>query len=112
MLFNGKGKCNLCHPSEGDNALFTDFTFDNLGVPKNPDNPFYPKDGNTCDKCSGELIQRDDDFPEAIQKRLNIYHKETAPLLEFYEGKNLLIRVDASIGDIKAIAQDAINQIG
>lgn len=43
-LFNGKGMCNLCHPSEGDAPLFTDFTFDNLGVPKNPDNPFYDMD--------------------------------------------------------------------
>jgi len=41
ILFNGKGKCNLCHPSEGNQPLFTDFTFDNLGVPKNPGNPFY-----------------------------------------------------------------------
>jgi cytochrome c peroxidase len=40
-LFNGKGKCNLCHVSEGGAPLFTDFTFDNLGVPKNPENPFY-----------------------------------------------------------------------
>jgi cytochrome c peroxidase len=44
-IFNGDGKCALCHLSEpGDNGeppLFTDFTYDNLGVPKNPDNPFY-----------------------------------------------------------------------
>jgi len=39
-LFQGKGKCKLCHTS-GKDALFTDFTFDNLGIPKNPDNPFY-----------------------------------------------------------------------
>ncbi len=43
-LFNGKGKCNLCHTSEGPAPLFTDFTFDNLGVPKNPNNPFYDMD--------------------------------------------------------------------
>jgi cytochrome c peroxidase len=43
-----KGKCALCHvlesPAEGVPPLFTDFTFDNLGVPKNPDNPFYKMD--------------------------------------------------------------------
>jgi cytochrome c peroxidase len=44
VLFEGKGKCALCHPSEGEGALFTDFTFDNLGVPKNPENPFYDMD--------------------------------------------------------------------
>jgi cytochrome c peroxidase len=43
-LFNGKGKCNLCHTSDGDKPLFTDFTFDNLGAPKNPENPFYDMD--------------------------------------------------------------------
>lgn len=40
-LFNGKGKCSQCHPSAGKKPLFTDFTYDNLGVPRNPDNPFY-----------------------------------------------------------------------
>jgi len=44
-LFNGKGMCAACHPSEvgpnGEPPLFTDFSYDNLGVPKNPQNPFY-----------------------------------------------------------------------
>jgi cytochrome c peroxidase len=40
-LFRGKGMCHRCHISNGQKALFTDFTYDNLGVPKNPDNPFY-----------------------------------------------------------------------
>ncbi len=47
-LFNGAAMCNACHVSEpgpnGEPPLFTDFTFDNLGVPKNPDNPFYNMD--------------------------------------------------------------------
>ena len=43
-LFEGKAMCSACHPSEGTGALFTDFTFDNLGVPKNPENPFYEMD--------------------------------------------------------------------
>jgi cytochrome c peroxidase len=38
-LFQGKGGCKACHPSTGQQALFTDFTFDNLGVPQNPENP-------------------------------------------------------------------------
>jgi cytochrome c peroxidase len=40
-LFEGKGQCSACHISEGDRPLFTDFTYDNLGVPRNPQNPFY-----------------------------------------------------------------------
>ena len=47
-LFDGKGQCAACHPAEpglnGEPPLFTDFTFDNLGVPKNPENPFYHMD--------------------------------------------------------------------
>jgi cytochrome c peroxidase len=46
-LFNGDAQCSACHPSEpvnGTPPLFTDFTFDNLGVPKNPENPFYEMD--------------------------------------------------------------------
>jgi cytochrome c peroxidase len=40
-LFNGKGMCSACHLSEGEKPLFTDFTYDNLGIPRNPANPFY-----------------------------------------------------------------------
>jgi cytochrome c peroxidase len=43
-LFEGKAMCSACHPSKGAEALFTDFTYDNLGVPKNPENPFYDMD--------------------------------------------------------------------
>ena len=47
-LFEGKGMCSACHPSEWEEGdplpLFTDFTFDNLGTPKNPENPFYKMD--------------------------------------------------------------------
>jgi cytochrome c peroxidase len=43
-LFNGKAMCSACHVSEGNAPLFTDFTFDNLGVPRNPENPFYRMD--------------------------------------------------------------------
>ena len=40
-LFKGKAKCSRCHPISGKAPLFTDFTFDNLGIPRNPENPFY-----------------------------------------------------------------------
>lgn len=48
-LFNGKGKCSHCHTSKskkGEPPLFTDFTFDNLGVPRNPENPWYTQPFN------------------------------------------------------------------
>ena len=48
-LFNGKGKCSHCHTSkskQGEPPLFTEFDFDNLGVPRNPDNPWYEQPFN------------------------------------------------------------------
>jgi cytochrome c peroxidase len=55
-LFRGKGKCHRCHISNGKEALFTDFTFDNLGVPKNPDNPFYDVDPDFVDPGLGGFL--------------------------------------------------------
>ena len=49
-----------------------------------------------CDRCSGKLYQRDDDHEEVIQARLEIYRKETEPLLEFYEKRNQLVKVDGT----------------
>lgn len=50
VLFEGKAKCALCHVTEPDpiqkKVLFTDFTYDNLGIPKNPNNPFYTQSAN------------------------------------------------------------------
>lgn len=57
-LFNSeeKGKCALCHISEGDAPLFTDFTFDNLGVPKNPENPMYKTNPDFIDPGLGGFL--------------------------------------------------------
>ena len=53
-----------------------------------------PKKEGECDKCSGQLAQRKDDEPEAIKKRLVIYHTLTEPLIKFYKEKNLLININ------------------
>ena len=47
-----------------------------------------------CDVCGGEVIQRDDDVPETVQVRLETYQKQTAPLISFYQKKNLVIDID------------------
>jgi adenylate kinase len=52
------------------------------------------KDG-VCDHCGGEVYTRDDDRPEAVQKRLEVYRAQTAPLIDFYRQKGLLLDVDA-----------------
>ena len=48
----------------------------------------------TCDMCGGEVVQRDDDTPEAVRKRLNLYNQETEPLIAWYLGHDLLTTVD------------------
>lgn len=59
-IFTGKGKCDNCHiidrRANGDPALLTDFTFDNLGVPKNPDNPVYSVDPGFVDYGLGGFL--------------------------------------------------------
>jgi adenylate kinase len=49
-----------------------------------------------CDRCGGRLIQRPDDTPEVIRKRLAVYEEQTRPLVEFYARKGLLVTVPAS----------------
>ncbi len=53
-------------------------------------------DGSLCDRCGGEIYQRDDDREEVIRNRLNVYYEQTSPLIEYYEKKSLLKKVDAS----------------
>jgi cytochrome c peroxidase len=55
-LFKGKGKCRLCHTSTDRRPFFTDFTFDNLGVPKNPENPVYNVDPDFIDLGLGGFL--------------------------------------------------------
>jgi len=55
-----------------------------------------PKHEGVCDQDGSELIQRDDDKPEVISKRLVTYHDETEPLVEYYEGRDLLRRFDGT----------------
>jgi adenylate kinase len=49
-----------------------------------------------CDRCSGKLLLREDDRPEAIKVRLEAYERSTAPLVDFYDKLKLLVPVDAS----------------
>lgn len=55
-LFQGKGRCAKCHPSSGQQPVFTDFTYDNLGVPANPENPFYAANPGFVDRGLGGFL--------------------------------------------------------
>ena len=55
-----------------------------------------PKTEGICDTCGKELILRDDDKPETVLKRLNVYHEQTQPLIDYYTGKGILKEVDGT----------------
>jgi len=61
-----------------------------------------PKEPGRCDKCKGELYQREDDKEEVIKSRLEVYHSQTAPLIEYYQKKRLLKKIDG-VGGIEEI---------
>ena len=62
-----------------------------------------------CDKCGQALYQRDDDTKEGIKRRLEVYHTQVVPLIDFYDKRNLLANVNA-LQDIEKVSQD-INRI-
>lgn len=56
-----------------------------------------PKQDGICDVCGAELTQRDDDKAETVKKRLEVYHEQTAPLIEYYNRQNVLLDIDGTI---------------
>ena len=61
-----------------------------------------------CERCSGELYQRDDDRPEAVKRRIDVYHQETTPVLDFYRTRGLLTDIpgqDTVDGVFQSIVQ-------
>ena len=66
---------------------------------------------NVCDKCQGGLILRDDDKPETVQKRLNVYHDQTQPLIDYYTNKKILVEVDGTV-DINDVFAAIVNILG
>ena len=55
-----------------------------------------PKTEGVCDTCGEDLVLRDDDKPETVQKRLNVYHEQTQPLIDYYTGQGVLKTVDGT----------------
>lgn len=55
-----------------------------------------PKKEGICDVCGSELVLRDDDKPETVLKRLNVYHEQTQPLIDFYQARGVLRTVDGA----------------
>lgn len=59
---------------------------------------FNPPKNNTCEQCGGELFQREDDRPEIIKRRFEVFQEKTADLVDYYTNKGKLIEVDATAG--------------
>lgn len=67
-----------------------------------------PKQGGICDKCGSNLIQRGDDRRETVASRLSVYERETAPLIEYYRGRNLLSELDGA-GPVEKVQERLVS---
>jgi adenylate kinase len=68
-----------------------------------------PAKPGVCDRCGGELYQRDDDSEAVVRNRLGVYARQTAPLLDWYRGRGMLasVRGEGPIADIRRAVRDA-----
>ena len=71
-----------------------------------------PKQEGVCDKCGGKLVQRKDDAPETVKARLEVYHKETEPLKDFYAKRGLLKSVEnqATVAETSQVILQALGR--
>ena len=70
-----------------------------------------PKKEGICDNCGAELILRDDDKPETVQKRLGVYHEQTQPLIDYYTKKGILKEVDGTM-DMRDVFKAIVEILG
>jgi adenylate kinase len=70
-----------------------------------------PKTENVCDECGSELVLRIDDAPETVKKRLEIYHEQTQPLIDFYSGSGVLSTIDGTL-EIEEVFQNIVKILG
>ena len=70
-----------------------------------------PKKEGVCDVCGGELILRDDDKPETVQKRLGVYHEQTQPLIDYYTKAGILKTVDGT-KDMEDVFAEIVGILG
>ena len=70
-----------------------------------------PKVQDVCDACGKELVLRDDDKPETVKKRLDVYHAQTQPLIDYYQKAGVMKEVDGT-QDIDVVFQDIVRILG
>ena len=64
-----------------------------------------------CDRCGSEVVLREDDKPETVQKRLNVYHEQTQPLIDYYTTQGVLKTVDGT-RDLNEVFQEIVDILG
>ena len=69
-----------------------------------------PKQEGVCDVCGGELYQRDDDTEETVRKRLEVYHTQTEPIIDYYKAQGLVVTI-SSLGPVDEITQRALEAL-
>lgn len=72
-----------------------------------------PREEGVCDRDGGELYQRDDDKPDTVRKRLQVYWKQTSPLIDYYRDQSVLVEVngDQSIEAVQAELRAVVNRL-
>ncbi|MFJ8106807.1 adenylate kinase [Streptomyces sp. NPDC096132] len=71
-----------------------------------------PKTEGVCDVCGGELYQRDDDSEETVRKRLEVYHTQTEPIIDYYKAQGLVVTISAlgKVDEVTARAMEALQR--
>lgn len=66
-----------------------------------------PRQAGRCDQCGGELYQREDDRPETVRRRLEVYLEQTAPLIDYYRARGKLVEIDGDKA-VEEVAEDLL----
>jgi cytochrome c peroxidase len=127
-LFQGKGKCKACHISSGAQSLFTGFTFDNLGLPKNPANPVYAQNPGFIDTGLGGFLATQPDYAAYAAENMgkhkvptlrnvnqgsdqfvkayghNCYFKSLDGIVHFYNTRDVLATCPGDYTETQALA--------
>jgi adenylate kinase len=69
-----------------------------------------PKVDGVCDICGGELYQREDDAEDKVRNRLDVYHRETEPIIDYYKQQNLVVTISA-LGPVAEVTQRAMEAL-
>lgn len=70
-----------------------------------------PLQEGVCNKCKGNIVLRVDDQPETVKKRLDIYHEQTQPLIDYYNNKSILLKVDGTV-DADIVFDNILEALG